>query len=89
MNSRLFIMFPSPAACLYQDKAFGAIDLFLAESPSLAMFNSQVVSCPINEFKGREDFRELPFYCLIERKDIVERRKGKDGVVGSLRCWWG
>lgn len=56
-----FIVLTVTSACLHQYEAFGTFDVFLIQCTTLAVLNSKVIRCPIDELKRRQNFGELPF----------------------------
>lgn len=65
-------MFSASTAGFHEDKAFGALDIFIAQCATLAMLDGEVISGAINKLEGRENLRQLTLHSLIEREDIIK-----------------
>ncbi len=63
----LFVVFSAPTTGFYENKAFCAFDVLIAQCAALTMLYGEVISGAINEFEGGKNLRQLALHSLVER----------------------
>jgi len=84
-NTNLFVMLFFSSTGLKQHKALRTFDFFFAQPLPLPMFDGQLVSGPVNKFKGRKNLREISPGQFEKREDVLERGEGQNHVIDCSR----